>query len=107
VASWHVVGSKTFSVKVYPQNPINSWSATIDKTQVKPGDIMNVAATVNWEWPGSIQLKLRVTGFNGKLDVTTQPVTVASSPTTIKAPITVPNVQGGTYNIQVYLNAYY
>lgn len=102
-----MAGYASTPITIKPGQPVKNWNATADKTEVRPGDTITITATIDWEWQGQIQFKLKIEGFDGKVNTETQPITPTTSPATISATITTPNVPAGKYSLRVYLYSTY
>jgi len=97
--------SATFTVQG-SLNPIKSWSVSLDKTTVSPGDTVQITATVDWEAPGGIGLKLDISAFGRSWEASYP--NVSTSPAVLKTQITVPSdASSGTHDVDVTLKAYY
>ena len=109
MVQWYEVGTKTINVRIEepqpsitPQDIVQGWSVSLDKTEAEPGDTVNLNVTVNWEAPGSVQFKVRVTAFGQTFE--SQDVIAQTSPFAFKVPLTVPSdVTEGNYTIAVTL----
>jgi len=78
------------------------WNVSVDRTTVAPGDTLTIIANINWESVSVQRFKLRIEAFGKSYE--TNLVEATASPTTIKAPITVPaDAKEGKHEIKVTL----
>ena len=104
MVQWYEVGTKTINVQVEvsPEEVVQGWSVSLDKTTVEPGDTVTLNVTVNWGAPGGVYFKARINAFGQTFE--SQAVVAQTSPFTFKVPLTVPgNLSEGTYTISVTL----
>jgi len=104
MVEWYEVGTKTTNVQVEvsSEEVVQGWSVSLDRTEAKPGDTVNLNVTVNWEAPGWVYFKARINAFGQTFE--SQAVSATTSPFTFKVPLTVPgNLSEGTYTISVTL----